>query len=249
MKRFAIVVAVTFFLLPVAAHAAPITFTGGSGGPSGLNASAVFDVTGDILSITLSNTTTATTFAPSSVLTGLFFSVPMALTPQSATFGPGATRVGGPCDQPGCSSNSNLGGEWGYQATSFPGGANKGIASSGYLTTGLPGNPGNFNGPNLDNPVSLGGINFGLVGTGYTGGSGAAGTEPLIASSVLLTLSGATGLLNSQITNVSFQYGTSLTETNVPSGPPPPAVPEPATLVLLGTALGGARLWAKRRSH
>ena len=133
-----------------------------------------------------------------------------------------------------------MAGEWGYEAAAFPGSADRGIASSGYLTTGLPGNIGNFNngaaGTDLDGPASLNGINFGIVSAaaGFNPNGGLA--RPLIQDTVVFLLSGVSGLSNSDISHVSFQYGTDLEELNVP-GRPPGKLPEPGTLALLGMAL------------
>jgi hypothetical protein len=53
-----------------------------------------------------------------------------------------------------------------------------------------------------------------------------------------------TDLALSQISNVSFQYGTSFGQPKLPPGMrPPPGVPEPAALLLFAPGL----LWAVRR--
>jgi hypothetical protein len=68
--------------------------------------------------------------------------------------------------------------------------------------------------------------------------------DPLIKNSVVFKLSGlpADFILDGVITNVSFQYGTDLTEPNVP-------VPEPGILILLGlsmTAIGVASRYVRK---
>jgi hypothetical protein len=236
-------------LIPRPGAAAPITFTGSA---PGLSASATFDVVGDTLYVELANLSTGTAYTPALALTGVLFSAPKTFTPQSAAIKSGSTQVGGACSVPGCASSTNLSGEWGYATGSYAGGATKAIASAGYITTGLPNNIGNFGpngtaGSNLDDPNSLNGVNYGLVGPNYTVAlaSGQAASEPLVMNTAIFTLSGASGLLNSEITNVSFQYGTNFSETNVPSEVP---APEPGTLALVGTGLVGLwRLRAKRQ--
>ena len=167
-----------------------------------------------------------------------------SLTPVSATIPAGSSIIQSASCNPGpCPGVTNVGGEFGYQAAAFTGSADRGIASSGYLTTGLVGNIGNFNsgaaGVDLDGPASLNGINFGIISAaaGFNPNGGLTG-RPLIQDTVVFLLSGVSGLSNSDISHVSFQYGTSLTELNVP-GRPPGKLPEPGTLALLGLAALG----------
>ena len=147
----------------VTAMGAPISFTGSGTGPGGVGVAALatFDVSGNVLTITLQNTSLSNNGfdVPGSTLTGLFFDLTgnPTLTPTSAVVSGGSSIVH-TCDVvSGCSTN--VAGEFGYQETSFPGSADRGIASSGYLTTGIPGNIGNFNngaaGTNLDGVASV----------------------------------------------------------------------------------------------
>ncbi|MFT5644478.1 MAG: hypothetical protein ACI83P_002035, partial [Janthinobacterium sp.] len=134
-----------------------------------------------------------------------------------------------------------------YQTNGFPRGTNWGIASSGYLTTGLTANLGNFNGINLDDPKSLDGINFGIVSSaaGYAPNGGLE-KVPVIQDAVVFKLSGATGLQISDIVTGNFQYGTSFSELNVLDDIPT-QTPEPPSLALLMLGLLG--LGAAQRSR
>jgi hypothetical protein len=160
----------------------------------------------------------------------------------------------------------NVAGEWGYAGpgaagSSFPGGpaVTYGIGSSGYLTTGLAMDIGNFNNgaarTNLDDPASLDGINFGIISATVGPLNGGLSSTPLVQDLMTFTLTGngndLVGLDPSQlIKSVSFQYGTSFDETgsNVP-GIPLPTVPEPQSLLLVALgllALTGQRMLRKR---
>lgn len=247
------------------ANAAPITFIGSGTGPGGVAvaASASFDMVGNTLTIRLSNISGSNsgTDVPGSTLSGLFwdFTGNPVLTPMSAMLAAGSSIIGPEkCTSGACVGVTNVSGEFGYAAAAFTGGADRGISSSGYLTTGLSGNPGNFNGglagADLDNPDSLDGINFGIISqaTGFNP-NGGLNNDPLISDTVVFILQGVAGLTNADIANVSFQYGTSITELNIPGGGGGGGggtgnpVPEPGTLGLLGIGLLGLGLLRRGR--
>jgi hypothetical protein len=260
MKRMWTVVTVVGLLLGTSSVAKAITFTGTSGT---LAASADFTQSGTNLIVVLTNTSTTDVDDPASVLTALFFDLAGvgALTPVSALLTAGSTVFYDPDGQP---AGGNVGGEWAYESglAGAPGGASEGISSSGF---GLFGDS-NFNGPDLSPPIALNGVNYGILPAGddeTTANGGLLNSEGLIKNSVTFTLSGLPDgfiLTAGDIANVTFQYGTGLNETNFPGGPGPSEpggtpggsepggeIPEPASLLLMGSGLAAAAMKLRRR--
>lgn len=234
--RFGFWVLATLMLAVVCKPAAAdsITFTGSSGT---LAASATFEITGGQLVVTLANTSAADVMTPSDVLTAVFFSLPsgVTLTPVSALVASGSQVFFGP------SNGGNVGGEWAY--------ASQGASSAGFGIFGS----GNFNGPNLQGPPNgaVDGLQYGLTSAGdnlSTGNAAVTGGNALIQNSVVLTLAVTGSLAATDVSNVTFQYGTALTE---PSFPGNPTVPEPGTVLLLGSGLAGLSglgVWRRRKA-
>jgi hypothetical protein len=184
------------------------------------------------LIVTLTNTSTFDVLNPTGVLTAVFFDLAEnpSLTRTSAVIGSGSVVVDGLTDAGGV-----VGGEWGYNSglSGAPRGAQQGISAAGL---GLFGPGDRFPGSNLAPPKngSLAGVEYGLTSAGDIESTGNLDGTPLIKNSVVFTLSGLpSGILESDISNVSFQYGSTL-------------VPEPGTLFILGSGLVGVAAFGRR---
>lgn len=250
-------------------QAAPIIYAGSTTESGGgvLAAQVSFEIVGDILTVILENIANSATDghtggkdSSGNTLTGVYwdFTGNPTLIPQSALIAPGTLIQANKCDLGPCGPTTiNVAGEWGYQAstTQVPvgSGADRGIASSGYLSTGLTGNVGNFGpggtaGVQLDAPSSLDGINFGIISSvagdpNYTPNGGLK-NDPLISRMARFTLSGALGLTHNDISHVTFQYGTDFAENRYRASCVNCPLPEPATPALF--ALGGVVMWLSR---
>ncbi len=225
--------------------AGTITLTGAVGPRAG---SVTLTDSGATLTITLSNVG-QDVMAPDQVMTAFFFSLAgnPVLTPVSATLAAGSTVLFGSAGPGG-----DVSGEWAYrQGISGPLGAERGISSAGFGIFG-PGDlfPG---GSNLAGPASPDGLQYGLVSASdnpATGNAPVTGSEALIRNAVTFVLTGLPAGFDvaapGAITQGNFQYGTALSEPNVPD-PPPADVPEPGSLLLLGAGLAAALRGARRR--
>lgn len=215
------------------ASAGSVTFVGSAGTR---HATVRFDTVGTNLIVTLTNSSTSDVLVPADVLTAVYFNIsgsPLNLTRTSAVLGAGSSVIYGA--QPG---GGVVGGEWAYRGDlgGAAAGANYGISSTGL---GLFGSADLFPGPNLSGPDSPDGLQFGITSAGdnpATGNGGVTGNE-LIKNQVVFTLGGLPIGFDpaSMISNVTFQYGTSLTEPQVPGDS---VVPLPPAAMLGAAGLG-----------
>jgi PEP-CTERM motif len=237
-RSFVMAAGVAALALSSAAQATVIFTDNAIVGGNAVTASASFAISGTTLTLTLTNTSPSNALeAPTNTLSGLSFlingSAP-ALTPVSA-ISPNTIVGSANCNVNPCGgSNVNVGGEWGYQQNF---GGKEAVGSAGYITTGIPGNLGNFNGVDLQSPTSLDGIQFGILSASHGALNGGFTGQALIEDRVVLTLTVPSGTTEGQIGSVSFLYGTQ-PDATIPGTPGIP-VPEPATLALLGAALLG----------
>ena len=238
MNRVSVGVLVAVLAVPSMAHAGSILFAGSGPSQNGtpLSASALFEISGSTLTMTLSNLGGSAGAAESLALSGVFFDLPtgVTLTPASAAIPTGSTS-GAKCSGPSCGPATDVGGAFAYKSGSWEGHqGNHGISSGGYIDADMAG--GNFS----STPGSLDGLDFGIVAPLTRDAFDPASS--LVEGEVVFTMTIAGGtLLESAISNVSFQYGTDLNEPRLPGGMVPAVrLPEPSVLLLFSLAAAAA---------
>ncbi|KAB0670463.1 PEP-CTERM sorting domain-containing protein [Oryzomonas sagensis] len=198
---------------------------------SGRAATADFTLDGTSLTLLLTNASTSAVPDPTSILTALLFGTSSPLTALSAIVPSGSTVItkNGTLYPAG----TNVGSQWAYNAN--------GVSSAGLGIFGphdIIGGPGLISAPGK--PPA--GLPYGIVGTGAINfNNGDLGNAQLIRNAVQFTFTTGNDFTLADISNVEFQYGTSL------GGYPANPVPEPCTLLLLGGGFGVAAL-ARRRA-
>ena len=229
-----------------------VTYSFASGNPRASR--ATFEVSGGNLVIGLTNTSTYDVMAPEESLTALFFDLAggASLSPVSAVLGEGAvvyqgstiiTDING--DGSVDADDRDVGGEWAYKMNVPTLPATYAISSVGL--DDLIGPKDRFDTTmNLAGPESPDGMQYGILSTGddpATGNGGLLGNT-MSRDSVVFTLSGLEQDFDlGEISNVWFHYGTSYASPL----PPPPEMPEPATVMAFIMSAGALTRYARRR--
>lgn len=212
-----------------------IDFVGAKGS---LTAEVSFVQLGTNLIVSLSNTSHADVRAPNAVLTSVFFTLdgnPM-LKPLSSSIGMNTTVLFAPSGANG----PDMGGEWAYRGnlSKIPGGGRSGISAASLGVFSLP----SFNGPELEPPLNVSGIDYGLTSAGdntNTGNIFVTGLYPLVRGSVMFAFVMPLGYTLSNITDVTFQYGPSFGNPRLAGVlQPSSAIPESSSLGLVACGIG-----------
>src|SRR5258707_1625181 len=185
------------------------------------SASATFGLTGSTLTISLSSVGDAAS-VPTDILTGVYFTAnDENLTPISAVLGAGSVILNPVAGE-------SIGGNWQFAGgkSGLPNNATAGIVTTGL---GVFGPTGNFGTP----AQQLDGFGYGIVNGIDSGANNPVKAATLGNNKIIFTLTVPSDFNFASITDVGFQWGTSLDEN-------PPTVPDGgSTMALLGVALAG----------
>lgn len=206
---------------------AAVLFTGTGFNPeaaTNASGSALFQISGNLLTVTLNNTTAPRTTAQGNALTGIAFdfqnAIPVpVLTLVSTALGSGAQLWS---SKTSFVTSANINSSWTNVLGSSPL-ANFGAASTGFA--------GAFNGGSIG--LGNSSPNYGIVAPGtFTGSNSVAfgGAQfPFVQGALVLTFSGVAGLSEAQISNVKLMFGTDGTGVIT-------LVPTPGSIALVGLA-------------
>jgi len=211
-----------------------------------LSAEVTFVVSNLDLVVTLSNTSLSDPANANDILTAFFFTLDgdLKLTPVSAEVPMGSSVVG---HRLPLGFTGDVGSQWAYRndLVGAPNGANEGISSE---TLKWFGTKNLLSSQKIKGFGSLGSIAFGLttVDDSAINDQGSLKNQGLIQNSVVFTFSGLPeDFVLSDISNVTFQYGTSLkTQAEELMGQ---NVPEPSTIGLVVVGLLGGLAVTRRR--
>lgn len=235
-------------LFPASAPAA--IFLGSGLSPENSNsvsAKADFSIVGDVLTLVLTNTTAGGTKAQGDALTGVVFDLTKSPLPNLTLASIALTSGSKIYTSSGINNATALSGSW----TDDLAGA---VHDFGVATTG-------FNGLFVGGSISRGNASpdYGIIAGTGTNGTGSMRTpfdgskRPLILNSLTFKFNGAKGLTESQITDVSFLFGTAGGALIGATLDQPPetlnhvngdlvSAPEPSSLIVFGlvfVAVGG----------
>jgi len=237
MRSIYCVVALATLLLvaPVDRARASVMFSGSGINPEvGVDASgsATFEITGDTLTLVLQNTTSPRTASQGNVMSGVAFDIDSA-SPALALTGTaldGASKIW--TSELASNTSDPLAGSWTDQLGISP------LADYGVATTGFAGG---FDAGSIT--LGNGGPNYGIVAADTFDGTDVpfGGSQfPFIQDSMEFTFSGASGISESQIANVTLIFGTDGTGII--------QTPEPCSmLILIGLSAGLACVRGWRR--
>ena len=215
----------------------------------GRKAEADFAIVGGNLQITLKNLDTTIPTAPwdaTYILGALFFNYTGSgtLSANSSTSGAVVGSGGGVIGTLADPANT-IGSYWAYASglTGAPGGAKQALAGVGYSINGMPSSANMGPAPQQQVDGAAGGI----LGWSDVSGGNSSVKQPLAYTSIVFTLTGsnlpdAAHLTSDLFNSVSFQYGTSLDDANIP---------EPTTMIagaLLLLPFGASTLKIVRRT-
>lgn len=216
------------------------------------SAQASFELSGSVLTVTLTNTSTQDVDAADEVLTGLLFSVSGqgTLAPVSASvlnWSPNNSQIvywdgSNPNAYSGSSDGTvygDISSEWAFNGVGLSSAAYEDISGDQFTEADLMGLlPGN---QTLWAPNAPNGIPYGILpladDPNTVGADSRVDGGPLVRGGVVFTFEVSEFFTLEDIQNISFQYGVGVCDPNIP-----PAVPEPASMTLLGIGVAAMAL-------
>jgi hypothetical protein len=232
------------------AHGSWSFTTSGSGvGPNvTLQAKATFAVSNLYLIVTLSNEGTYDSRIPADILTTVLFKInggSPQLTPVSAELGPDSSVI---AHRLPMGFDGDVGSEWAYR-DSFTNAPEEAISSTNLK--GFGNKKYLFPGEKIRGAGHLGGVDFGLttINDNYLNDTGGLKNKGLIVDTVVFTFKLPSAFTVTNITDVTFQYGTNLKQPDLfqETADSSSLIPEPSTISLVAAALLGALTLARRR--
>lgn len=231
--RFALAASAVVSFIAGSAQASVI-FSGSGFNPEGnanVSGSALFTISGNTLTLVLTNTTLPRTTAQGNAMTGVTFDIGggspvLTLTSTALTSGSDFWT-----SKTATNNAAALNGSWTNVLGASP------LGEYGVATTG-------FNGRFQGGSIALGNSapNYGIVAAGTFDGTNVAfgGSQfPFVQNSMTFTFTGVAGFTESQIGNVKLLFGTDGTGIIT-------AIPAPGSLALIG--LGGLVAARRRRA-